>query len=230
MQFKKRYPRVEREVPVDVHEDENAHLWAISYSDFLMALLSFFILFFSMDDKKQSQLILTLADDFSQMGGAKEDGAGKGTSGALASKDVETQKALPQGLDEVLKDLNVQMNKEEETLRIDFPADFFANGKYQINGSQNELMKKVLAKIKPYQNGIKLYFEGHTDSKPSQTKVNDIVIDNFLLSSLRASNALFKAREMGFDEKHMYIQAVSSNLRNTRSLSLRIVPLHAEGI
>ena len=57
--------RVERDDEVTFHEDENAHLWAVSYSDFLMALLAFFILFFSMDDTKKDQLILNLAQEFS---------------------------------------------------------------------------------------------------------------------------------------------------------------------
>ena len=59
-QLKKRLPRIDRHQGIHVAEDENQHLWAVSYSDFLMALLAFFILFFSMDDTKKDQLILKI--------------------------------------------------------------------------------------------------------------------------------------------------------------------------
>jgi hypothetical protein len=45
---------------------------------------------------------------------------------------------------------------------------------------------------------------------------------------LRASSALFLAKQLGFSEKNLFIQAASSNLRNSRSLSIRIEPREAK--
>ncbi|MNY45037.1 hypothetical protein D3C86_1801120 [compost metagenome] len=86
------------------------------------------------------------------------------------------------------------------------------------------LVEKFLNIIKPYEKNVNLFFEGHADASPLKIHRNNIIVDNFVLSSLRASSALGFAREMGFSEKIMFIQAASSNLRNSRSLSIRIEP------
>ena len=51
-----RLPRVERARAIHL-EDETSHLWAVSYADFLMVLLSFFIIFFSLDKKTKDSVI-----------------------------------------------------------------------------------------------------------------------------------------------------------------------------
>ncbi|HEY1079064.1 MAG TPA: hypothetical protein VGE46_03170, partial [Bdellovibrio sp.] len=89
---------------------------------------------------------------------------------------------------------------------------------------QEVLVKKVLAPLKPYASQLNFYFEGHTDKDPLKKSRTTIVKDNFILSSLRASAALDIARTTGFPEDHMFIQAASSNIRNSRSLTIRISP------
>lgn len=214
MQAKRKFARIERENEVVVHEDENSHLWAVSYSDFLMALLSFFILFFSMDeplDKEKPFLKMISQLTVSPV-------AGNG----LRVENNDSR--LPAGVVDALQKLDIKLLKEKDSFVVDFPNDFYNSGEHNINLARKNIIVSFLNLIKPYQDHVNLYFEGHTDDTPLQKHKNDIVVDNFVLSSLRASSALGIARGIGFSEKNMYIQAASSNVRNSRSLSIRIEP------
>lgn len=230
MQAKKkiRLPRIERDEPVFVHEDENAHLWAVSYADFLMALMSFFILFYSADPSNQKSIIFNLAKQFDSKGkSGLADSTGKttGTGGGLAEViSDQVNDRLPSSLSDSLSRFNVSLDKDHESLIINFADDMYSAGKHEIYKEQVSVLKEILEKIKPFSTSVNLYFEGHADSRPMNIHKTNIVVDNFVLSSLRASSALIIARDMGFEEKKLFIQAASSNIRNSRSLSIRIEP------
>jgi flagellar motor protein MotB len=215
---KVRLPRIERDEQVLLREDENAHLWAVSYADFLMALLSFFILFYSSDPKNKKHLIINLASQFSNNGGST-----KGWGGSAGDGDAKTiAERLPATFMNAFKDLDVKMDQNDETLIANFSNDFFEPGQHIISPDQKKQILTFLERIKPYGEKVNLVFEGHTDDKPLTKHRNSIVVDNFVLSSLRASSALLVAKQMGFSEKNLFIQADSSNTRNSRSLSIRI--------
>lgn len=216
---KKRLPRVERDELLHLGEDENQHLWAVSYSDFLMVLLCFFILFFSAEPPQKKKLLLEIATQFSNPNSGLGSGSGEGTGKGPAG----TQR-MPASLLESLKNLNVIVDTEKETLVINFPNDLYGPGQHKIDQNRISLIQNFLAIVKPYEKNVNLVFEGHADAAPLKVHRNSIIVDNFVLSSLRASSALGFARDMGFSEKIMFIQAASSNLRNSRSLSIRIEP------
>lgn len=224
----KRYPRIERDEVIEVHEDENSHLWAVSYSDFLMALLSFFILFFSMDQNKRQNIILTLTQEFSQNSNTSGPTANAGFAGLSGQGTLQSQpQRAPNSFYESLKEMNIKTEIDKESLVINFPDDLFGSGKYNFSKEQAAQLMKVLNVLKNHNGEMNLYFEGHTDDRPLKIHKNEILVDNYVLSSLRASSALRLAKDMGFIEKNLFIQAASSNTRNTRSLSLRIEVLQA---
>lgn len=213
MQAKKpRLPRIERYEEIKVHEDDNQHLWAVSYSDFLMVLLSFFVIFYSADSNQQETLMQKISAHFNLDPNSKT----PELHGAAAR--------LPANFQEVAALYNFQVSTQKENVYIHFPENFFAPGKHGIDSAQEVLVKKVLAPLKPYAAQLNFYFEGHTDKDPLKKSRTTIVKDNFILSSLRASAALDIARTTGFPEDHMFIQAASSNIRNSRSLTIRISP------
>lgn len=219
----KRLPRAERHDGIVVAEDENQHLWAVSYSDFLMALLAFFILFFSMDDPPGRQkLIMQIAGEFkgdASSTGLKSPGFGAGNGYGDAQN-----KRMPSALMTSLKTMNVKVDQEKESLVINLPDDFFMPGQYKVSSAHNPKIQAILDLLKPYGGKINIYFEGHADSSPLRLHKNDIIVDNFVLSSLRASTMLQLALGQGFPEKNLFIQAASSNIRNSRSLSIRVEP------
>lgn len=214
MQANKRLPRIDREEEVAVHEDDNSHLWAVSYSDFLMALLSFFILFFSMDNTERDGLVYELASQF------KSSGAGGGSE-----KSTETKPGrLPANLIESLKSLNVSTDKDHNALVVNFPNDFFLPGQHRASKDQEKRISEFLDVLSPYKASINIFFEGHADKQPLVKSKSHLMSDNFILSSLRASSALLIAKQKGFAEKDLFIAAASSNTRSTRSLTVRIEP------
>lgn len=227
MQPKKRVPRVERYEDPAVHEDANQHLWAVSYSDFLMVLLSFFVLFFSVDSPTRSSVVLQIADQFkgsTPAGSVSKSSTDKSTPAGLGG----SYGRIPANLADSFSELHVQVEKDNEALVVNFPNDFFLPGEHIIEPSHRLMITQFLAKVKPFESKVNLYFEGHTDNSPLKKHKNDIIVDNYVLSSLRANSALSMARVLGFSEKNLFIQANSSNVRNSRSLSIRIEPKQLE--
>lgn len=222
MQDKKRLPRIERHDDVGLHEDENQHLWAVSYSDFLMALLSFFILFFSMDTPERAKLVLQIASQFKNTGGisASETSGPEGLGGG--------SQRVPASLLATFEKLHLKTEQDNEALVVDFPNDLFLPGEHIMANAQQILVTEFLQQLKPYSQKVNIYFEGHTDNSPLRRHKNEIIVDNYVLSSLRANSALSMARTLGFSEKNLFIQANSSNVRNSRSLSIRIEPKQME--
>lgn len=216
MQAKQRLPRPERFETSKVHEDENQHLWAVSYADFLMALLSFFILFFSVDQPARQQLILQLASEFGTQGAAGTGtGAGQGSAERAAAPG-----RLPATLFDSLSELNVEVQKDRQSLIVNFPDGFFRPGRYDIEN--RDVLKKFLTIVQPHRDQLTLYFAGHADQRKLKVHRNEVVTNNYILSSLRATSALMIAKDMGFPESGMFVEAKSSNVRNSRSLSIRI--------
>lgn len=218
---KQRLPRVERHETITVHEDENQHLWAVSYADFLMALLSFFILFFSFDGQQKDQIILDLARTFN---GVPEHSGGAGGSmsggGSLNATGKKTR--LPSSAEFAKLPLEFQESSDKNSLVVHFPPDLFPPGRFLIERGNRQLITDFLTKLEPYKQKVNIYFEGHADKSPLRVHKSEIITDNFRLSSLRASSALDLARQKGFDESDLFIQAASSNRRNSRSISIRI--------
>jgi flagellar motor protein MotB len=214
-----RLPRIEREEEVAVHEDDNSHLWAVSYSDFLMALLSFFILFFSADNHERDNMVMELATQF------QSSGTGTGLNQAGTGHSMESKPGrLPSSLIDSLKGLDVTTDKEKHVLIVNFPNDFFLPGQHSVSADQESKISHFLDVLAPYKSSLSIYFEGHADQQPLVKSKSHLMTDNFVLSSLRASSALIIARKKGFAEKDLYIAAASSNIRNTRSLTVRIEP------
>lgn len=187
-----------------------------------MALLSFFILFFSIDGNERQKLILNLAGQF-QKDGAGQSALRSGTGGTGMTGGSGTGRN-PSSLMQAISELDVSVEKDRESLIVHFPDNFFPPGKHTLKGPQENIVEGFLARIKPYQAQVNLVFEGHSDIAPLKRHKNDIVVDNFVLSSLRASSALMLAKKAGFEEKNLFIQADSSNTRNSRTLSVRIEP------
>lgn len=209
---KKRLPRIERTDVVVVREDENANLWAVSYADFLMALLSFFVLFYSADPDKRENLIFNLSKQFSQYGG----GAGE------LQKVDRGPAQLSESLVQAANRLNFKVERQGQILTLNFADNMYRPGRYDFPKKHEQELKEVLQLLKAHQGSINLYFEGHADNQPLIHHKTSVVKDNYILSSLRASTALKLASDMGIDENNMFIKASSSNTRNTRSLSIRI--------
>lgn len=207
-----RHPRIERRAESVVHDD-SAHLWAVSYSDFLMVLLSFFILFFSVDENSKSNLIQKIFSD-------QQD---------LSSKSPnQTQAGGPGGsfpmsaLEQSLNDFSLTKAENFPGLLIHFSDDMYEKGSFEISESQRNKLERFFQQLEPYKDQISLTFIGHTDGSPVAQIPGRLFKDNFDLSSIRATRALQFAARAGFPEAHMASQGNSQNSRASRSLSVLI--------
>lgn len=216
MQHKVRYPRIERPEHLTIEEDANATSWAVSYADFLMVLVCFFVLFFSLDESSQKSMILKISASFK----GKTLGSAETKTSTTSAKSIDIEKVLAKDLSA----LNISFTKDKNSIVIHFPENLFATGKYDLSAENLDSLKSIFTKLIEFKTHLRLYFEGHTDDQALHRQVSNIVIDNYLLGSLRAAMALKVAKSMGFAEKDMFIQTTSSHQRNSRTLSVKIEP------
>lgn len=206
-----RKPRVIREDPVEgLHED--SHSWAVSYADFLMVLLSFFVIFFSLDGDKKEEVFQRL------IAGAP----------ATDSKELKNfNDRLPNGVNDVLtkvEGLYVTRPDEKEKMFIYFEDNIYAPGQLDLNEVQVEKLKGILGKLEPFMKEVNITFIGHTDNVVVSASKNRFISDNFDLSSLRATKALQQAVKAGFNPEKMFAKGVAEHSRGSRTLSLVISP------
>jgi flagellar motor protein MotB len=231
----------------DLYEDPLQHLWAVSYSDLLMVLMSFFILFFSMSDSDTEKNILknvliavqnklpTVTLPHSAAQGASqsatrapaETGPGQGTAAAgTARRPGEVLAELAA----VFQDGRFGFNKTNQSnaIILDLPDNFYGPGQYALPQKGVQPLKSALSAIKPYRANLELIFVGHTDATPLSQAHKKILDSNLVLSNLRATRAVEFALNEGFDPKHVVAEGSGEHSRNTRSLSLRITERRAQ--
>jgi flagellar motor protein MotB len=201
-------------------EDGLQFLWAVSYSDLLMVLMCFFIIFFSMDDSQQPNLLHEIAigihgNILSKGGGGEADSTGVGT-------------VMPKVENSLKKDLigsafEITSTKMGSELRLQLPDNVFAQGAYEINPDLKKQLSALLQTLKPYSKQIKVIFSGHTDNKPLQASKSDLLRTNLDLSNLRASTAANFAIESGFEPAQVSTEGFGEFGRRSRTLSVRII-------
>lgn len=216
-----RHARIDRAEPAAIHDD-SGHLWAVSYSDFLMVLLCFFILFFSVNDEKKKDIIQKIFADAKtvESSGAAVTGAGNATGGRAGGPG----RFPAADLEKSLGSFSFSVAQDEAGLLVHFPDDLYAAGSYEIHETQARLLESFLAKVSPYRDLISLTFVGHADAAAVRRGSKRKYTDNFDLSSLRATRALQFAARGGFPEDQMAAKGTSKNGRSSRTISILIKP------
>lgn len=197
-----------------VEEDALQHLWAVSYSDLLMVLMCFFILFFQQSDPKTlDRLILSIKDRTAPVPTSRSAEQQRETASAPGIEVIEA--ALK------ASSLPVQARRQGETLFIDLDQDLYRPGAYAFPREREEELSSLLRKMSPYADEIQLTFVGHADERAIRRK-DKIIDSNLVLSNLRATRAAEFALRQGFDPKFVTAEGAGEFSRNTRSLSLKI--------
>lgn len=231
--------RVERVEEIEVgHEDE--HSWAVSYSDLLMVLLSFFVVFFSFSENEGSEknkvlkAIEASVNKAPNGGGPEAAGAKPVKSVATAPKSApttepvlsqakQTRASISAKIQKNIRDLKVLADKNDTAaLEIRLPDDIFELGKFSANDRVVTFLKEINKVIAPYSSSIDVYIIGHADQQ-SKFRKNNMIQDNFSLSALRAASALDVMLRLGFPQKHIFVQGAADNERVSRSLSVKII-------
>jgi flagellar motor protein MotB len=217
--------RVESENHEAVHDD--GHSWAVSYADFLMVLLSFFIIFFSTDEAKKESIIEKIAKATGELK------AGENSAQKTEAPVVIPQSAnlLPQGVKEVADSVGgvfVEGTKKGNKLFIYLDDNSYAPGKIDLPAEKQAKLSEILEKLRPFMPDITLTFEGHTDDVAFKGSKSKYLVDNFDLSSLRATKAVQYAVRLGYDPNQLLARGVAEYSRGTRTLSVVVAAREVE--
>lgn len=215
-----------------LEEGENL-IWAVSYSDLLMVLMSFFVLFFSMDEKKTSSVLMQISTSMEKVGDKQQTGAAQTaapqagrspqTAEAGSADSTSARKSLAAAFIGLKSDLNVVVNEgpEAESMVIWLPDNIFKTRQFELNNESREILDKILETAYQYKDKIVITFIGHSDPRRMKNTTKTLT-DNFALSALRASRALAYAQSKGFQPKSLYVQGTADNDRASRTLSVKI--------
>ncbi len=215
--------RIESLAEADVTAADEGHSWAVSYSDLLMVLMSFFIIFFSYQEEKPQDLLRDIAVGISskakksqpQQNGVPSQPS-DGTSGAI------TQSNLSQALSDVMTKNKVAIAYEvtPTMVKVTFEEELFAKRKWQLSKEAQIKLDTVLSVLLPNKDDIIVEIVGYTDVAPVTKVPGDIISDNFILSSLRSATTMNYLVTMGFNPQQIRSvgAGVSSELGRTLSL------------
>jgi flagellar motor protein MotB len=254
MMLKKTQPRHDEPVrairlehsPDDEIASDDQHGWAVSYSDLLMVLMSFFVLFFSFDPVEKSgekkdvireiSTVLMKKTDTHASGvpsDTTQTDAGAGTGGSTAPVSAQETQVTPKersvplnaALEAAVKSLgsNYSMESERDFLTVHLKDNVYAPRSRAVTGDVRDSLESLLLELKPFAANIDIYFIGHADTMQFGS-TRGLVNDNHILSALRATEALEFAISMGFPSNRLFSTGAAENMRSSRTLSIKVVP------
>ncbi len=216
-----RHVRLERRPKAQISAEEGS--WAVSYSDMLMVLMSFFIIFFSFEDEKKENIISKIAKEMvpGLSAASIADTPASTQDSASASAGVSAKQVVS-SLEKLA--LKVDWSSESDSLIVHLSDQLFRARKFEITGDVQKELNQVLTIMAPHRSHIHIKFIGHSDQR-ALSHTNTYLSNNNDLSALRASRALTYAMQKGFLPGNMSIESLGATERNSRTLSLKITPL-----
>jgi flagellar motor protein MotB len=183
--------------------------WAVSYGDMVTLLLTFFILFFNVNQKteeakKETQnAILTRLGDSASIEGSKQ-----GKEDAVLR--VGPKRELDSIEEQIIKEWGGKAHSIGSRIIIEFPEiSFFNFGGLAVNASGVKAIKEFTTRYMPYSGQNILSVKAFTDSvKVSKTKSeleNRPYRDNLELSALRSIAAMRVLQKAGIPLDRMRI-------------------------
>jgi flagellar motor protein MotB len=205
-------------------KEEGDQSWAVSYADLLMVLLSFFILFFSVDDGKRSEVIMKVADSARGLAGKPVGAGGESASSSEGHASLADLKTAFAGAP------RIESKSLGDKLLVYLPDGIFDAGRTVLNPEGERVVLDTLKRIKPHSDSFVLTFVGHSDDVRIKKSFTRYLKDNVDLSAVRASRGLAMAKKAGFDAERVFIKGTGNHVRNSRTLTLVIEPLGSEGV
>ncbi len=197
-----------------MHEGDG-HLWAVSYADLLMVLMSFFVIFFSFSDDNKNLKNGDLMMEISEGLKAKITGTATAAKDTLRSPSAMIDRSA-------LESLGAEVLESGKSIYVNLPDDIFSKRQFELSSSTKEKLNSIFKALEPNAQKIELVVIGHADSSRVSSTQNPYLSNNFDLSSLRALKAVEYFIGEGFPENHISAQGSSYGLRNSRTLSIRV--------
>ena len=190
-----------------IYENPDQHLWAISYADLLMVLMSFFIIYFQVREAPAPPKPIVAV-----------------VKPIEVPKPVETVRPIDVVSHKLEIDgIVIQKDAVTKSILIPLPDNLFEKGQFSVSGRVKTELERVLKVIRPIADDLVVTIIGHTDEIPV-AHLAKVIDSNLILSNLRAAKAVeFAVREADFDPKWVSSEGVGEHGRATRSLTLRIM-------
>jgi flagellar motor protein MotB len=220
------------------HAEES---WAVSYADLLMVLMSFFIVFFNIDDKNEviHKLYYSFQEELSNKGRGpaslpkvsveERKGQGKGAGAGANGGSVLVDSATPDNseaaeaasLSRWKELLSADEVKDGESLKIELQDNLYRPGEWRINANVKKQVDEITKLLLPLKDKVHVVIIGHADHIPFE-KSTGIVNNNMILATLRAGHAVKHVIDQGLDPKWVSSMGMHEEIRDTRSLTIRI--------
>lgn len=175
--------RLKRKTGIEVDTEGS---WAISYGDMITLLLSFFVIFFSFDFKKEVNQKLT-DSAIESISLIQHENTNK--LGLIENPIVEVDE---------LSDITtvVQETGDGRMIVLFKGANFFSTGSESVNEVGQVLLNKFAEKYLPFAGKFKLKIQAFTDDRPVVNETSRFK-DNIELSALRSISILRHLRRKG---------------------------------
>ncbi len=170
--------------------------WAISYGDMITLLLSFFVIFFTTDLKKETAQKKQAFMNFS-LQELRE-------IPTEISKESQNSKS-PIDADSFL-DLDIQVREANDKIVISFGRySFFNSGQVDVKDETVKILNKFAEKYLPHAGTHRLSIKGFTDTKKVSNPNLRRFKDNLELSALRSIAAMRVLQQAGLPLNRMEI-------------------------
>jgi flagellar motor protein MotB len=196
------------------HEEMDEGTWALSYGDMITLLLSFFVIYFSTDPKREKMLQSNSLMTFMLEGKEAPAATEPKPMGTAWQKDLEKL------------DLHAQMVGEHVVVTFG-GMSFFESGTTQVNGKALQALQAFSTKYLPYAGKYHLAIKGFTDKTPVTPKRGRNFVDNLELSALRSIASMRVLQKSGIPLNRMEIAGagelddISKVLPSTASLTTK---------
>jgi flagellar motor protein MotB len=143
--------------------------------------------------------------------------------GSGKESGISPDKGLSMLKSNIEKNLPAQMEVDGEVMSILLADNIFPLREYRLTAEVRGELAKIIEALKPYQEELEIVVIGHSDSMAFAARKNEYLGDNFDLSSLRALRGLQFILSQGWPQDQLSAQGAADGLRDSRSLSLRVM-------
>lgn len=172
--------------------------WAISYGDMITLLMSFFVLYFSIDHESVRRLKLqtSLVEELKKSG-VKDS--------QPISRDVASVSSAASIHESVLEKVGARLIQDDENLIVEFnEVSFFDMGKIDLTKKGQEVLNEFVKSYLPFAGQHQIRIQAFTDTRKVRSD-NPRFRDNLELSALRAVSSMRTLQKAGIPLNQMKI-------------------------
>ncbi len=225
-----RLPRIQRSPRSELVETGENMMWAVSYSDLLMVLLSFFILFFSYDQKEKEtkDSITKMVRRFETVtapveGSATTVAQAPSVAPAPQAEPVAEKVTLSQQLLKVLPADRIQANLDGDSIILRFGLNAYAPGQVRPPTAIQPQLNQLADILKPYLDEVDIVVVGHADTQKVR-RYRKRFSDNLEVSLARSVRAVRYLENLGIPLAKMRSLGTGDQEISSRTISIILKP------